>query len=291
MSQHLRDFSGECIGTFILVFFGCGSVMVTVLFSSHAGLFQVAAVWGIGVALSIYATRHISCAHLNPAVSAAMVVGKRMTMAKLPAYLAGQFAGAFIAAFVLYSLFGPSIAQYESLHGIVRGTQESINTAMMFGEFYPNPGSGPAATVAMTTAFLAESIGTFGLVFLVFALTEGCNLGRPDDSLAPLFIGLTVTAIISVLAPLTQAGLNPARDLSPRLFSMLAGWGKAGLPDSSYGFLIVYVLGPITGGILASLLFTRFIEPLMRDTTNNTCICDNTNQEEPCTAQALPRSN
>jgi glycerol uptake facilitator protein len=144
---------------------------------------------------------------------------------------------------------------------------------MMFGEFYPNPGSGPAAAVTMTTAFLAESAGTFVLVCFIFALTEGCNLGRPDDSLAPLFIGLTVTAIISVLAPLTQAGLNPARDLSPRLFSLLAGWGKAGLPDRSYGFLIVYVLGPILGGILASILFTRAIEPLMRNTSSNTCMC------------------
>jgi len=273
MPQNRRDFTGEFIGTFILVFFGCGSVMVTVLFSAHAGLFQVATIWGVGVALAIYATRHISCAHLNPAVSVAMVVGKRMTVAKLPAYLSGQFTGAFFAAFVLYGLFAPSIAQYESLHGIIRGAPESIKTAMMFGEFYPNPGSGPAAAVSMTTAFLAESAGTFVLVCFIFALTEGCNLGRPDDSLAPLFIGLTVTAIISVLAPLTQAGLNPARDLSPRLFSMFAGWGKAGLPDSSHGFLIVYVLGPILGGILASILFTRVIEPLMRDTTSNSCMC------------------
>lgn len=71
MSRNLRDFTGEFIGTFILVFFGCGSVMVTVLFAAHAGLFQVATIWGIGVALAIYATRHISCAHLNPAVSSA----------------------------------------------------------------------------------------------------------------------------------------------------------------------------------------------------------------------------
>lgn len=142
---------------------------------------------------------------------------------------------------------------------------------MMFGEFYPNPGSGAAASVSTMTAFLAEGIGTFGLVFLVFALTEGCNLGRPDDSLAPLFIGLTVTVIIFVLAPLTQAGLNPARDLSPRLFAMFAGWGKAAMPDNNYGFLTVYVLGPIVGGILAALLFTRLIEPLMKDKENNNC--------------------
>lgn len=269
MSVNLRCFIGEYIGTFMLVFFGCGSVAVTVLFSVHAGLLQIAMIWGVGVALSIYATRHLSCAHLNPAVSIAMVVGGRMTPARLPGYLAGQFLGAFCAAAVLYGLFSPSIALYESLHGIMRGTPASVQTAMMFGEFYPNPGSGAAASVSTMTAFLAEGIGTFGLVFLVFALTEGCNLGRPNDSLAPLFIGLTVTVIIFVLAPLTQAGLNPARDLSPRLFAMFAGWGKAAMPDNNYGFLTVYVLGPIVGGVLAALLFTKLIEPLLKDKNNN----------------------
>lgn len=84
------EFTGELIGTFILVFFGCGSVAVTVLFSSHVGLFQVAAVWGLGVALAIYATRHLSCAYLNPAVSLAMVIGGRMSLRKLPVYVTAQ---------------------------------------------------------------------------------------------------------------------------------------------------------------------------------------------------------
>jgi len=70
------DFVGEFIGTFLLVFFGCGSVTVSVLYSAFSGLFEVAAIWGIGVALAIYATRHLSCAHLNPAVSIAMVLAK-----------------------------------------------------------------------------------------------------------------------------------------------------------------------------------------------------------------------
>lgn len=271
MPPTLRDFIGEFIGTFMLVFFGCGAVMVTVLFSAHSGLMQVALIWGAGVALSIYATRHISCAHLNPAVSIAMVVGRRMALTKLPGYLGGQFLGAFCAAAVLYGLFAPSIAQYETLHAIVRGSPSSVQTAMMFGEFYPNPGSGPAAKVPAMIAFFAEGIGTFALVFLIFALTEGCNLGRPDDSLAPLFIGLAVTSIIAVIAPLTQAGLNPARDMSPRLLSMLAGWGKAAMPSSDY--VGVYVFGPICGGILAALFFTWIVEPLMRNTKNNNCMC------------------
>ncbi|MBU0485361.1 MAG: aquaporin family protein [Proteobacteria bacterium] len=265
------EFFGELIGTFILVFFGCGSVVVTVLFGAHSGLFQVAAVWGLGVTLAIYATRHLSCAHLNPAVSVAMVLGRRMTIRKLPVYLGAQFFGAFLAAAVLYTLFSGSITAFETMHGIVRGSQESVRTAMIFGEYYPNPVAGTNAAVSYWNAFGAEAVGTFILVMMIFALTEGCNVGRPDDALAPLFIGMTVAAIICVIAPLTQAGLNPARDLAPRLFAWLAGWGRAAFPDPRYGFLVIYVFAPLLGGAAASLLFVRFLEPMMHK--KNDCRC------------------
>ena len=111
---------------------------------------------------------------------------------------------------------------------------------------------------------MAEAVGTAALVFMIFNLTEGCNVGRPGNDLAPLFIGATVAIIIAVVAPLTQAGLNPARDLGPRLFSMLAGWGQAALPDAEFGFLTVYVLGPIAGALAAGMLFTRISEPMMK---------------------------
>jgi len=268
-----HEFVGEFIGTFLLVLFGCGSVAVTILFSAHVGLFQVAMIWGLGVTIAIYATRHLSCAHLNPAVSIAMVLGRRMSPAKLPVYVSAQFVGAFIAAATLYLLFADSIAQYESVNHILRGSPASIKTAMMFGEYYPNPGAGINAVVVPLTAFFAEAIGTFALVFLIFSLTEGCNLGRPDDALAPLFIGLTVTIIISIIAPLTQAGLNPARDLSPRLFAMLAGWGTAALPDHNLGSITIYVLGPICGAALAAWIFTFLIEPLMKGKEGNQDSC------------------
>lgn len=265
--NYLNGFAGEFIGTFILVLFGCGSVAVTVLFSAHAGLFQVAMVWGLAVTLAIYATRRLSCAHLNPAVSIAMVVSRRMSLTLLPCYLVAQFAGAFVAAAVLYLLFSGSILQYELTHDIVRGTESSIVSAMMFGEYYPNPMAGQVASVSTVNAFFAECTGTFALVFMILVLTESCNTGRPDQALAPLFIGLTVAAIISIIAPLTQAGLNPARDLSPRLLASLFGWASAAFPDQHYGFLTVYVVGPITGGTMAALCFTGIVEPLMKNTT------------------------
>ena len=266
-----REIIGETLGTFTLVLFGCGSVAVSVLFNAHQGLVQVALVWGIGVALAIYLTRHLSCAHLNPAVSLAMVVSGRMSFRKMPVYLAAQFAGAFLAGLVLYAMFAPSIAAYEHIHGIIRGTSASVQTAMMFGEYYPNPGA--TAVVSLPLAVTVEGFGTFLLVLMIFALTEGCNVGRPDNALAPVFIGLTVTSIICLVAPLTQAGLNPARDLGPRLVAWMMGWGDAAFPDRVGGFVHVYVLGPLIGGTVASLVFVRVLEPSMAATSDK-CNCE-----------------
>ncbi len=266
---HRKEICGELLGTFLLTLFGCGSVAVTTLFGAHQGLLQIALVWGIAVTLAIYLTRHLSCAHLNPAVTIAMVVGGRMQAKKVIAYLAGQFAGAFLAGLVLYLLFSPSIAAYELSHHILRGTPASVKTAAIFGEYYAPPGS--SAVVSLPLATITEAFGTFLLVMMIFALTEGCNVGRPDAALAPVFIGLTVTSIICLAAPLTQAGLNPARDFGPRLVAWMMGWGPAAFPDQVGGFFYVYILGPIAGGASASLIFIHFIEKLMKTPT---CSCD-----------------
>jgi len=275
--RYSKEFIGEALGTFLLVLFGCGSVAVSVLFGAYQGIVQIALVWGIGVTLAIYLTRHLSCAHLNPAVSIAMVIGKRMLARKLPVYLIAQFTGAILAGLVIYLLFGPSIAAYESLHRIIRGTPESVQTAKMFGEYYQ--GAGSSAVVSLPLAIGAETFGTFVLLLMIFALTEGCNIGRPNDALAPLFIGLTVSSIICLVAPLTQAGLNPARDFGPRLVAWVTGWGPAAFPDQVGGFFFVYILGPIIGGILASLFFVYFLEPAMKSSNPNCdCNCNNDNQ-------------
>jgi glycerol uptake facilitator protein len=266
-----RELIGEALGTFLLVLFGCGSVAVSVLFHAHQGLMQIALAWGIGVMLAIYLTRHLSCAHLNPAVSLAMAVSGRMSARKLPVYLGAQFLGAVVAGLALYALFSSSISVYEAGHGIVRGTPASVKTAMMFGEFYPDPTG--SAVVSLPLAMGAEALGTFLLVLMIFALTEGCNVGRPDGALAPVFIGLTVTSIICLIAPLTQAGLNPARDLGPRLVAWLAGWGPAAFPDRIGGWFHVYVLAPSVGGVVAALFFVHVVEPAMRQ-PNEPCACE-----------------
>ena len=268
--MNIKEFTGELLGTFILVLFGCGSVAVAILFGEYNSILQIGAAWGTGVMLAIYLTRHLSCAHLNPAVSIAMVISKRMAVRKLPVYLAAQFTGAFLAGLAIFLLFSPSITAYEEANQIVRGTAASVDTARMFGEFYPNPGGN--AVVSMPLAIAAEAFGTFLLLLFIFALTEGCNVGRPSDTMAPVFIGLTVTSVICLIAPLTQAGLNPARDFGPRMVAWIAGWGNAAFPDNNGGFFFVYILGPAIGGVLAALFFQYILEPVMKK-ASEPCNC------------------
>jgi glycerol uptake facilitator protein len=250
------------MGTCLMVLLGCGAAAAAVLFQAHQGLFQIAMIWGLGVTLAVYLTRHLSCAHLNPAVTLAMASSGRMAWRKVPSYVAAQFAGAVLAGLILYALYAPSIAAFEAERGIARGAPESVATAKIFGEFYPDPGG--RARVSLPLAMGAEALGTFLLVLMIFALTEGCNVGRPDDALAPVFVGLAVASVICLIAPLTQAGLNPARDLGPRLVAWLAGWGAAAFPDRCGGFFTVYVLSPVAGAVAAARLFAGVVEPAMR---------------------------
>ena len=92
------------------------------------------------------------------------------------------------------------------------------------------PDSVQAIPVTEVSAFLAEFLGTLILALVVFAGTDLRNSAAPQGRMAPVFIGLTVAILISVIAPLTQACFNPARDFGPRLFAYFAGWGNIAIP-------------------------------------------------------------
>src|SRR3972149_724695 len=91
----------------------------------------------------------------------------------------------------------------------------------------------------------AEALGPGLLACFVFALTDRANSTRPASNLSGAFIGISVAIIIAILAPLTQAGLNPARDFGPRLVSYLFGWGEVAIPGPRGGFFTVYILAPL----------------------------------------------
>lgn len=271
MNKHelLRECLGEVVGTFMLVLFGLGAVHAAVLTGAQSGLWQVAVVWGIAIALAIYATGAISGAHMNPAMTIAFAAFRKFPIAKVVPYLLSQLIGAFVAAAVLYALYGGVLGQFESAHGLTRGGSGSELSAMAYGEYFPNPSMVPgqiksAAAVSLSTAMLAEGLGTAMLAFFVFALTDRHNPGRPNGTAFALYIGLAVAIIISVVAPLTQAGLNPARDFGPRLFAYFAGWGQVAIPGPRGGFFVVYILSPIIGALAGAAAYEGLLHKAMK---------------------------
>ena len=252
----------------MLVFFGCGSVCAAVATGAQVGVFQVAIVWGIGIATAIYLTGSLSSAHLNPAVTIAAATWSRFPVRLVAPYVLVQMIAAFTAAALLYAIFGGAIAGYEAKHGIIRGAPGSESTAMVFGDYFPNPGGKALTEEARATmtpgrAFAAEAVGTAILVLVIFCATDERNATRPQI-LTAATIGLTVTLIISLIGPLTMAGLNPARDLGPRLFSSIAGWRSVPFTTNGPGWLTVYIIGPIVGGLLGGGIYRVFFRAAYR---------------------------
>ena len=258
---------GEFAGTFILVFFGVGAVNAAVVTGAQVGLWQVAVVWAVGVSLGIYTSAALSGAHINPAITLAVAVYDRFPWPRVAPYWLAQVAGAVCASLVLYAMFAEAIIEFERQQGLLRGGPGSQLSAMVFGEYFPNPavfGTTEDAwrVVSLRTAFVAELIGTAMLAFLVFSVTNDLNKARPSSAITAVIIGLGVAAIISIVGPLTQAALNPARDFGPRLVSFFLGWGEIAIPGPRNGWLTVYILGPLAGGVVGGGLYkalgTRF---------------------------------
>jgi len=258
-------FVGEFLGTFLLVFFGCGSVAAAVTTGAQVGVFQVAIVWGLGIAFAIHLTASLSGAHLNPAVTLSMAVWGGFPRGRVLPYIVAQMLGAFACAAVLYGIFGDALRDFERTRGLIRGAPGSEASAMVFGEFFPNPSGRPLtdaarARMSAPAAFGAELAGTAVLLMVIFGATDERNRSRPRD-LAPALIGLTVTALISLIGPLTMAALNPARDLAPRLFSALAGWGGLPFRVNGQGWWTVYIVAPFLGGLLGGGLYRLLLRP------------------------------
>jgi glycerol uptake facilitator protein len=282
MASHVSPLPARClaevVGTFLLVFFGCGAVHVAILTGELAGLWQVAVVWGVAIMVATYVVGAVSGAHINPAITLSLALWGRFAWRDVGSYIVSQFVGAFAAAALLFFLFNPFLTEKERVKQVVRGQPGSEITAMCYGEYFPNPGRMANGTeayerkeherlnglVSEPAAVTAEVFGTLVLALVVFAVTDPRNVAAPLGRLAPVFIGLTVSALIAVIAPLTQACFNPARDFGPRVFAALAGWGEIALPGPrGMGTFTVYLIAPILGAILGGGFYRYLIQPAL----------------------------
>lgn len=242
-----RQLLAEAVGTFLIVFLGLGAVMSAVYTNSLVGLWQIAVVWVIAVTVAIATTGHISGAHLNPAISIALAVFRSFGWKRVVPYCLAQVMGAVLGAATNFILYSSVIQEFEAANKIVRSSATAIESAKTFGEYFVSP-------VTRFQAFLAETIGTAVLSAVVFALTHPDSQTAKDRIYVPPIIGLTVGALVCTLAPLSQAGFNPARDFGPRIVAYLAGWEAVAFREAW-----VYIVGPILGALLGAFFIDKVL--------------------------------
>lgn len=219
-----RSLIGEFVGTFALVFIGAGSIVTDHLTKGALGLAGIAAAHALVLAIMVSAIAHISGAHFNPAVTAALLVARRMSAGLAGLYVVTQLIAAVVAALLLLAVF-PSSA-WQPVH---LGTPALANGAT-FG-----------------TGVLLEAILTFFLVFAVFGVAVD---GRgPFKGIAGFGIGLVLGFDILMGGPLTGAAMNPARAFGPALIS--GSWQDA----------LVYWIGPLLGAAAAAVVYGYLLLP------------------------------
>jgi MIP family channel proteins len=215
MKDSWRHFAAEFIGTFALVFVGGGAIITSPMLQVQAAVVNIAFAHGLILALMVTATMRIS-GHLNPAVTAGFLVTRRIEPMMAVVYWIAQITGAIVAAYMLKALYPAGIAMTTRLGG------QQIS-----------------ADINMIQAIGLEAIATFFLVFVVF--------GTAVDPRAPkvggFAIGLTVTAGILAIGPLTGGSMNPARSFGPAIVGHVFEGQTA------------YWIGPLIGGIAAALLY------------------------------------
>jgi glycerol uptake facilitator protein len=265
------EYGSEYLGTFVLIMFGDGVVAMTVaalnqsgrgelIFAASGDWMLIATGWAIAVALAVYVAGGISGAHINPAVTLAFAVFRGFPWSKVPGYMIAQVLGAFTAAALLYLNYKQAINAFEAANDIVRGEDSSIPSFSIFATFpaeYYSNAAGP---------FLDELIGTALLVGIVLALVDEFGEG-PGANLAPLMIGFVVFAIGMSFGANSGYAINPARDLGPRLFAWIQGWGDIAVPGNYGnvdGYMWVPIVAPLVGGLVGALVYDFFIRGTLR---------------------------
>lgn len=228
----MNNFLAELIGTAILIILGDGVVAGVLLARSKAqnsGWIVITMGWGLAVAVAVYAVGSISGAHINPAVTVAAAVTGGLGWDQVPLYLAGQFIGAFLGGVIVWLHYLPHWAETED---------PGLKLAVF--------STGPAIRNT-TTNLISEIIGTFVLVFAVFAIVG------PSAPITPLVVGLLVVGIGLSLGGPTGYAINPARDLGPRIAHAVLPIAGKGSSDWEYAW--IPVVGPIIGGVLGGLAY------------------------------------
>jgi MIP family channel proteins len=242
-----RELGGEFFGTFLLLAFGSAVVAQVVLSGgSHGGYVSINVAWGLAVTMAVYASAGLSGAHLNPAVTLALAVRRSFPWPKVLPYAAAQTAGAFAGAALTWITYREALERFD---GGVRQVVGAQATAGIFST-YPQP------FLSLGGGLVDQIVGTALLLILILALGDAANFA-PDPRVAPILVGLAVMLIGMTFGFNAGYAINPARDLGPRLFTLVAGWGGE-VFRAGNGWWWVPVAGPLIGGVAGALVYDAF---------------------------------
>ena len=249
-----REAAAEFLGTFVLILLGVGVVAQTVLSREANGSFlAINLAWGIAVMAGVYVAGGVSGAHLNPAVTLALAVRRGFPWAKVPPFMMAQLVGAFMASAVVYVTYYEAFAAFDGGARQVLGVQ---GTAGIFAT-YPQP------FLSTLGGFIDQVVGTAVLMAAILAFTDQRNNATPPW-LTPIIVGSIVTVIGMSFGFNAGYAINPARDLGPRLFTAIAGWGGEVFRAASAWWWVPVVapcVGAVVGALTYDLLVTRHHPP------------------------------
>lgn len=245
MSQSTwRESLAEFLGTFTLIVFGVGvNAQVVLGRGGHGEYFSINVGWGLAVMLGCYVAGGISGAHINPAVTLALAVHRSFPWRKVAPYVVAQFAGAFVASTVVFFTYLEAFNDFESTR--------TLATAGVFATY-------PADYLSNVPGGLVDQIvGTALLMMVIFAITDQRNMSLPA-AISPIVVGSTVLVIGMTYGLNAGYAINPARDLGPRLFTFVAGWGKQVFTADDYWWWVP-VAGPCIGAIVGGVVYDQLI--------------------------------
>ena len=243
-----REAAAELLGTFLLICIGVGCVAQNVLSKGANGsYFGINLAFGLGAMLGVYAAAGVSGAHLNPAVTIALAVHRRLPWSKVAPYVTAQTLGAFLGAVVVFLTYREAFHMFD---GGTRLCEGATATAGIFAT-YPQP------FLSLTGGCIDQIVGTALLMVGVLAVTDQRNAAPPAWLVAPL-VGALVVAIGLAFGFNAGYAINPARDFGPRLFTALAGWGN-GVFTASGGWWWVPIVGPIVGACLGVSVYDLLV--------------------------------
>lgn len=240
-----REMAAEFLGTFVLIVFGVGVVAQYVLSHKEAGSYlAINFGWGLAVTMGGYVAGSISGAHLNPAVTLALAVHRGFPWPKVLPYCGAQLVGAFVAAAVVYG------AYFDALNDFDRGTRQVAGARGTAGIWatYPQPFLNP-----FPGGLVDQVVGTALLMGVLFALVDRQN-NAPDPRATPVLVGALVLLIGMTFGYNSGYAINPARDLGPRLFTALAGWGSEVFRAGNYWWWVP-IVGPCVGAVLGGWIY------------------------------------